>query len=83
MPIFEYECGGCGNRFERLVLPSLPAPECPSCHEKDLKQLISLCGVSSDTTRQANLSAAHKKAGAVRKEKQNEQHRHLHEHFDS
>jgi putative FmdB family regulatory protein len=82
MPIYEYECRGCGHRFEYLVLTSSPTAQCPSCRKKDLKQLISLCAVSSETSRQANLSAAHKKAAGVRKEKQNQDHTHLHEHFE-
>lgn len=82
MPIYEYECRQCGHRFEYLVLRTSPAAECPSCQTKDLKQLISLCSMSSETTRDANLSAAHRRAGAVRQDKQHEEHRHLHEHFE-
>ena len=41
-----------------------------------------MCGVSSETTRQANLMAARKKVGALRKEKQIEEHKGLHEHFE-
>ncbi|PWU11466.1 MAG: hypothetical protein C5B51_02590 [Terriglobia bacterium] len=82
MPIYEYECPQCGHRFEYLVLSSTPAAECPSCGNRDLKQLISLCSMSSETTRQANLSAAHKKAAGVRGEKTREEHKHLHEHYD-
>jgi hypothetical protein len=61
---------------------SSPAAECPSCKKKDLKQMISLCAVSSETTIEANLSVAHKKAAEVQKEIRHEEHRHLHEHFD-
>jgi len=38
--------------------------------------------MSSESTREANLGAAHRKAAGVRGEKQHEQHKHLHEHFD-
>ncbi len=65
-----------------MVLHSSPAPECSACGKKDLEQLISLCAMSSETTRQANLSAAHKKAAAVRREKLHQDHTHLHEHFE-
>lgn len=82
MPIYEYECRECGHRFERLILPTSPAAECPACQKQDLKQLISLSAMSSDSTRQANLSAAHQKAAAGRKEKQHDEHKHLHDHFD-
>jgi hypothetical protein len=50
------------HRFEYLVLPSLPAAECPSCRTSDLKQMISLRAMSSETTREASLGAAHQKA---------------------
>ena len=82
MPIYEYECRKCGHRFEYLVLSSTPAAKCPSCHKRDLKQLISMYAVSSDTTRRANLKGAHQRAAVVRKEKQHEDHQHLHEHFE-
>ena len=82
MPVFEYECRHCGHQFEYLVMHSSPAAECPSCRQKDLEQLISLSAVSSETSRQANLSAAHAKAAAVRKEKSHQDHTHLHEHFE-
>jgi putative FmdB family regulatory protein len=81
MPVYEYECRQCGHRFEYLVLHSSPVAECPACQEKDLEQLISLCAVSSDTSKEASLSAAHKKAGAVRNEKRHEEHKGHHEHF--
>ena len=81
MPIYEYECRQCGHQFEYLVLSSSPRAECPSCQAQDVEQLISMCAVSSENTKQANLSAAHRKAGAVRKDKQHEEHKSLHEHF--
>ena len=82
MPVFEYKCRQCGHQFEYLVRHSSPAPQCPACQNQDLEQLISLCAMSSEATRQANLSAARKKAGAVRKEKQIEEHKAMHDHFD-
>ena len=81
MPIYEYECRQCGHRFEYLVLASSPAAECPSCRKQDLERLISLSGMSSESTRQANFSAAHNKAASSRKEKHREDHQHLHDHF--
>ena len=82
MPIYEYECRGCGHHFEYLVLPTSPAPECPSCKHKDLEKMISLCAVSSETTTQANLKSARKKAAATQKDRQHEEHKQLHEHHD-
>lgn len=81
MPIYEYECRQCGHRFEYLHLSSSPAATCPACQKDDLEQLISLSAMSSETTRQVNLGAAHRRAAGVRKEKQIGEHQHLHEHF--
>jgi len=82
MPIYEYECRECGHRFEYLVLPSSPAAECPSCRKQDLKQLISLSAMSSETSRDANFNSAHKKAAGARKDKHSEEHKNLHQHFE-
>jgi putative FmdB family regulatory protein len=82
MPIYEYECLQCGHRFECLVRSSSPAAECPSCRKKDLKQLISLSAMSSETSREANFDSARKKAAGTRQEKQSEEHTRLHQHFE-
>jgi len=82
MPIYEYQCRHCGHGFEYLVRSSSPAAACPSCLSQDLKQLISLSAMSSEGSRAANYSAAQKKSAGVRKDKQSEDHKHLHEHFE-
>ncbi len=40
MPIYEYLCQGCGQKFEKLVRRAEEAEglSCPSCGEKHLKQ---------------------------------------------
>lgn len=81
MPIYEYECRKCRHRFEVLILRTSPAAKCPSCGKKDLEQLISQYAVSSESTRQANLNSARKRASVVHKEKQHAEHEALHEHF--
>ena len=48
MPLYEFKCRACQSSFEVLVLPSSPGPpECPSCHSRDLEQLLSAFGVNS------------------------------------
>ena len=39
MPLFEYECRGCGHRFEFLTRES-QTPSCPSCQGAELQKLI-------------------------------------------
>ena len=77
MPIYEYECRGCGHQFEFLVLPKTTA-RCPSCEGEDLERMLSLFAVSSEGTRQANLDAARKKSGKVYREKQIEEEKYRH-----
>ena len=61
MPIYEYECRGCHNQFEFLVLPTTPPASCPACKSTDLEKLLSLSSVSSDGTRQRSLGLAREK----------------------
>ena len=45
MPIYEYRCESCGERFEKLVRLDAPTPECPSCGADDeVKKLVSASG---------------------------------------
>ena len=46
MPLYEYECRGCGHRFETLVR-SDTHPSCPSCHSEQLERLLSVFAVST------------------------------------
>ncbi len=42
MPLYEYECGACGHRFERIQKFSDPPVEvCPNCGEKKVDKLLS------------------------------------------
>jgi putative FmdB family regulatory protein len=63
MPIYEYECRGCGHQFELLVLKDTVAA-CPECRGKKLEQLLSGFAVSSESTRQSNIQAARRKLAA-------------------
>jgi putative FmdB family regulatory protein len=44
MPLFEYECRGCGHHFEYLTRDG-QAPACPSCTGVDLQKLLSAFAV--------------------------------------
>ena len=41
MPIYEFECEGCGERFEELVAAGVEGIECPQCGSKRTRRLIS------------------------------------------
>lgn len=41
MPIYEYECSSCGNRFDKLQKLSDPDPtDCPKCGVAQVKRAI-------------------------------------------
>jgi putative FmdB family regulatory protein len=44
MPIYEFECEQCHQRFERLILPSENRkPPCPKCNGENIRKLMSAC----------------------------------------
>jgi putative FmdB family regulatory protein len=81
MPIFEYECLKCEQQFEHLERASSPKAACPSCGADQVQRLVSLCAVSSESSRAANLTAAHHRAATRRQEKQRSEHTQHHDHF--
>jgi putative FmdB family regulatory protein len=81
MPIFEYACRDCGAEFEHLLRGAASQVTCPSCGRENLQRLVSLCGVSSEESRTANLSAAHQRAAKKRYDRQRSEHAQHHEHF--
>lgn len=81
MPLYEYNCLACRNRFEALVRDSTP-PLCPMCRSPNLERVLSLFGVSSDASRQASLTRARAAQKRVQRDKaiaeaeEAEHHRH-------
>jgi len=49
MPIFEYRCEDCGNRFEAILFGE-QKPECPKCHNVRLEKQLSTFAVSKGST---------------------------------
>ncbi len=45
MPLFEYECKGCGNKFELLIRGS-EAARCPKCGDEHVEKALSVFAVS-------------------------------------
>ena len=77
MPIYEYTCRKCKNAFEQLVRKG-DVPACPKCNSENLEKMLSLCAVSSEQTREANMQGARAKAKATHQEKEHEYHKELH-----
>jgi putative FmdB family regulatory protein len=47
LPLFEYKCGKCENKFETLVLNSDEKTSCPKCGSAKLEKLFSSFGFKS------------------------------------
>lgn len=41
MPIYEFECAGCGGRFEELVAAGATGVACPECGSERTRRLLS------------------------------------------
>jgi putative FmdB family regulatory protein len=42
MPIYEYRCGSCEQRFEELLASSTgPSPPCPACGASEVTRVYS------------------------------------------
>ncbi len=49
MPIFEYRCEQCGNKFEAILFGE-QKPECPHCHTHKLEPQLSTFSVSTKSS---------------------------------
>ncbi|MDP7036898.1 MAG: zinc ribbon domain-containing protein [Candidatus Marinimicrobia bacterium] len=50
MPVYDYRCESCGNRFDELVSFSKSDSEieCPKCSEKKSKRMLSAPSISTN-----------------------------------
>lgn len=87
MPLYEYECVKCANRFEALVRTVTQGTgesllRCPACHGDQLTRLISAFAVSSADARKVSFAKAKQANAKVLREKAvayEEQVRHHHD----
>jgi putative FmdB family regulatory protein len=52
VPIYEYRCHQCAEKFERFVRNSAAAAEveCPKCHGSEVKKVFSVFGTGGFST---------------------------------
>ena len=50
MPIYEFECGECGERFEELVPAGTERADCPACAAAGAERRLSSFGVTRQPT---------------------------------
>jgi putative FmdB family regulatory protein len=79
VPLYDYECLACGERFEALVRNSI-TPPCPGCQGSNLRQLISLFAVDSEGVRQSNIQSARRHNAKAVRDKKIADHEAAHDH---
>jgi len=60
MPIYEYECLDCGDKFEKFVQSMKADPkgiECPNCGSHNIQKALSLFGVRGGAASASTSSA--------------------------
>ncbi len=52
MPIYEYRCSACGEKFEKLVRTTSGRVEvrCPNCDAAEVERQVSVFGFSGGTS---------------------------------
>jgi putative FmdB family regulatory protein len=45
MPIYEYHCRACGERFEKIVMSGSARPSCPGCDSRKVQRVPSAFGI--------------------------------------
>ena len=65
MPIYEYRCESCGDKFEKLVRRVTDVMEtgCPSCGDKHLEQQYSTFAARGNSSEDAGFSPAETRGG--------------------
>ncbi len=82
MPIYEFACKSCSQKFEVLVRGTSASPACPVCKSEDLERLLSLPAVKSEGTHARALQAAKKRDAKQAYEKVNTQREYEAHHDD-
>ncbi|HLY60439.1 MAG TPA: zinc ribbon domain-containing protein [Terriglobia bacterium] len=67
MPIFEYQCRECGNKFEKIVASSSTAVACKKCESRKVTQLLSVFAVSGPSAKSAASESGPCACGAPRR----------------
>ena len=75
IPIYEYSCQDCGNRFELFVrkVGETSGAACPSCESTSVERLLSTPAVKSEATHDLAMRAAKKRDAAQGKERMHAQ----------
>ena len=68
MPLYDFHCRSCGERFERLVRGG-DVIECPSCRGSEVERLLSTFALSTEERRAAAAKQSRKLQVAKNRDK--------------
>ena len=84
MPLYEYNCLGCGRQFELLILRPDQPIACPGCASESVERLISTFAVNSEGARESSRAAAQRHNNALNSKQEPDKPRiqieHKHQH---
>ena len=81
MPIYDYQCQDCQEKFEALVLRQLDPPKCPACQSQNLEQqMVTSFMVDSAGTRESSMKVVRAKNDQLRRDYAHAQAEHEREH---
>jgi putative FmdB family regulatory protein len=81
MPLYEFECRGCGQQFEALVRAGT-TPVCTKCQSGDLHRLTSMFAVNSENTRALASQSARLRNSKTQRDQRAAEQEELHHHHD-
>ncbi len=79
MPIFDFDCKSCGERFEALVRRE-SAPACPNCAGTDVERQFPMPVVQSESTKRLAMRAAKQRDAAQARDRMHERIRYEQSH---
>ena len=66
MPLYEYHCASCGERFELLrSLAHADDVVCHRCHSRDVKRLLSVFAVHAGAASHASAASVGERASSA------------------
>ena len=63
MPVYEFECEGCGARFEELTQSDTHSLSCPECGSDDTQRLLSTVAPAGRQPRGARVRSDESRRG--------------------
>lgn len=66
MPLFDFSCQDCGNKFEKMISNAEKVKlKCPECNSSNIQQLLSLFNSKKSRELSDNCSSCHARSSGM------------------